>query len=236
MALVVRFVLFIGCFVAGTIAFGQSVVDTPLQAVAHFVTGQPRESGYLRSMSRADVVREFAPLIKSEPVDSTARIVAAFALAYKGVDVDQNLGRMMGPLRRFESGAIAELSPSTKLAGHEVLLEDIPNAVYRIYKARRYMPALKLMFTMPVDGAAAENRDDDVMEQLAKDPKPVLELASDAKIYEKLWDIVDWNVGTGPERDAFIRKMKSTRWPNKNVKAVAGRLARDLSKQKNRTP
>lgn len=207
--------------------------QTPLQSAAAVFSGE-NNSKDLLAISKAQAIKVFSPLLK-DPRDSSSRVVAAFALAMKGVDVDANLARMIEPIKDAHDEKIEELEADRGLAENQILLEDIPNAIYLIYKTRHYDPALKTLFTMPVDWPAAEYRDDCVMTQFRTDPASVLALASkDAGIYNTLWDIVDWNIGGLADRKVFVRHLKDTHVPSKPLKQTALRLARDLMTPKNR--
>ena len=212
---------------------GSAFAQTAFQAAASVFSGE-QDAKALLAISKASVVKDLNPFLK-DPRDSASRVVAAFALAMKGVDIDANLARMVEPIKDAHDDKIEELSASRGLAENQVLLEDIPNAIYLIYKTRHYAPALKTLLTMPVDWPAAEYRDDCVMTQMRVDPVPVMAIASkDAMVYSTLWDIVDWNVGAIRDRKSFISKLRSTKWPNRSVKETALRLAHDLATPKNR--
>jgi len=209
------------------------MAQTPFDTAAAVFSGE-RDAKALASMTKATAIKAFRSMTK-DPRDSSSRVVAAFALAMKGVDVDSNLGRLIEPIKDAHDGKIDELTASRGLAENQILLEDVPNAIYLIYKTRHYPPALKALFTMPVDWPAAEYRDDCVMAQLRTDPVPVISLASsDPQIYGTLWDIVDWNVGGPGDRKLFITQLQSSKWPNKSLRDTAVRLAHDLSTPKNR--
>lgn len=176
----------------------------------------------------------FAPIQRSRYPDSAAYMVATFALAMNGVDVRGNVGRLVGPLKRFEIAEIKELSVSSGFREGEVLLEDIPTALYRIYQARGSTDALLALITAPMDGAVAENRDDYVVAELKRNPVPILKLAQDPVVYQHVWDIADWNIGLPKDRKAFIQKLQATAWPTPVLKRLALRLAKDLKVRRNR--
>lgn len=216
-------------FSCTAIAFCQ---NTLLDAAA-VMSGEKPESS-IASLSKAIAIKDLSPRLKDSP-DSSSFVVAAFALAMKGVDIDVNLGRLVIPIKSAHDEKIEELVAGGGLAENQIMLADIPNAIYLVYKTRKYMPALKLLFTMPVEWPAAEYRDDCVMAQLRKDPKPVLAMAAaDPKIYATLWDIVDWNVGSMNDRKIFIHRMRTARWTTAPMKKAALKLAKDLAVPKNR--
>jgi hypothetical protein len=211
------------------VALGQS----PLQKAAA-VLSEERPTETLGLMSKQVAIKVFTPLLKA-PSDSSGYVVAAFALAMKGVDTDTNLARMMVPIKSHKDEKLEELVASHGMAENQIMLADIPNGIYLVYKTRKYAPALKALFTMPVEWPAAEYRDDCVMAQLRKDPKPVLAMAAnDPKIYATLWDIVDWNVGSINDRKIFIHRMQTAKWTTTPMKKAALQLAKDLKRRKNR--
>lgn len=206
--------------------------QTPFLKVAAFFSSE-RKDNVLATMSKDDVAKDFSPYLK-DPQDSASFVIAAFALAMKGVDVDANIGRLVMPIKDSHDGKIDELEANRGLAQNQILLEDIPNSIYLIYKTRHYTPALKTLLTMPVDWPAAEYRDDCIMSQLRIAPDPVIALASqDKKIYSTLSDIIDWNVGAMPDRKAFVHRMETAHWPP-TLKATAIKLAHDVATPKNR--
>ena len=210
-----------------------AAAQSSFQKAANVLAGE-QPVKVLDSISKEQAIKEFTPLLK-ESQDSASFVIAAFVLAMKGVDVDKNLARLVAPIKDSHDGKIDELTATHGLAENQVLLEDIPNAIYLIYRTRHYTPALKTLLTMPVDWPAAEYRDDCIMTQLRTDAKPVLEMAQDVKIYATVWDIVDWNVGSMNDRMKFVARLKTTRWPNASTKKTALRLAHDVATPKNRS-
>jgi hypothetical protein len=210
-----------------------ALAQSSFQNAAALFSGE-RKDNVFATMSNAQVVKEFSPMLKDSQ-DSAGFVLGAFALAMKGVDIDTNIGRMVIPLKHVADDKLDELIPNRGFAENQVRYEDIPDAMFLIYKTRHYTPALKALFTMPVDGPCAENRDDDVMAQLRKDPKPVLALAAaDKGVYATLWDLVDWNVGSMTDRKIFIHRMQTAHWTTPAMKRVALQLAKDLKTPKNR--
>lgn len=217
-------------FAQGTAGYGST-----FDLAAQLFSGERKDVATLKGVGAEKVSAEIGGLVKKSSINSAGYAVSAFALAVNGVDLEANLGRLAGPLKRAQEGKVTELEPTNGLAPGQVLLEDIPWALYLVYKARKYQPALEALLTAPVDGAVAENRDDVVMDQLREDPVPVLQIASNnPKVYERVWDIVDWNIGPKTARTAFINRLKSRRWPSAALKRTALRLAADLRKPKNR--
>jgi hypothetical protein len=222
-------VLGLSCAFVAAVAAAQ----TPFRNVAAYFSGE-RKDDVLSKISKAMAVKEFSPMLKDSP-DSAGYVIAAFVLAMKGVDLDGNLARLVVPIKDAHNEKIEELTATHGLAENQILLEDVPNAIYQIYKTQHYLPALKTLFTMPVDWPAAEYRDDCVMAQLRSDPKPVMAMAAgDKKIYATLWDIVDWNVGAVTDRKIFIHRMQTARWTTPAMKRVALQLAHDLATPRNR--
>jgi len=210
-------------------AHAQSTFDI---AASAFSGEQP--IGVMTSITKAQAIKTFTPILK-ESTNSAGFVIAAFALAMKGVDVDANLSRLVLPIKDAHDEKIEELTATHGLAKNQILIEDIPNAIYAIYKSRQSTSALKTLLTMPVDWPAAEYRDDCVMTVLRNDPKPVIALASgDAKIYATLWDILDWNVGSMKDRNNFIGRLQTIRWKTVPLKKTAMKLAHDLATPKNR--
>lgn len=206
----------------------------PLKRAAAVFNGERKEYAFLVSMPRQEAVAAFAPIQRSRYPDSAAYVVATFGLAMNGVEVPANVGRLVGPLKRFQDGKLAELMVSSGFAEGQVLLEDIPTALYRIYQARRSTEALQALIMAPMEGAVAENRDDYVVDLLRADPIPVLKLAASPPVYARVWDIADWNIGLPQERRDFIRKLRTTPWPTPALKRTALKLASDLRVRRNR--
>jgi len=201
--------------------------------MAAVFTGE-RELKSLNALSKEAAIKEFTPILKDSP-DSGSFVVAAFVLAMKGVDVDANLARLVMPIKNSHDDMYEELKATRGLAENQILIEDIPNAIYTIYKTRKYGPALKTLLTMPVAWPAAEYRDDCVMAQLRLDPKSLLGFASsDAKVYATLWDIIDWNIGPIQDRMRLAKVLKTSAWSTPAMKKTALRLAHDIATPKNR--
>ena len=205
-----------------------------LQIVASLFSGDKKDDTYLQHMAKQDAAKLFGGFLKDTKPDTSGYLVASFALAMKGVDMDVNLIRIVGPLKDA-NGQIESIPASGGLSRDEILPEDIPTALYTLYKDRHYPPALKELFKAPVDGAVAENRDDDVMDAMSHSAADVLRLATqDPEIYGKLWDIIDWNIGPISDRLALIKRLKAGRWPNPEIRHTAMRLASDLRQPKHR--
>ena len=206
----------------------------PLEAVTTLFNGSKTEDAFLQRMPKQEAEMEFGRVLKAEKADTSAYLVASFALAMRGVDMDANVIRICGPLKDAD-GQIESIAPSGGLAKDQILPEDIPTALYEIYKVRHFQPALKALFTTPIEGAVAENRDDDVMNAISRSPVDVLRLATqDRSVYPKLWDIIDWNIGPMSDRLALIKRLKSGHWPNAQIRHTASRLASDLRQPKHR--
>lgn len=205
-----------------------------LQRAAHVFNGDDSSDDFLKGLTKPNAIREFGPFLKSEKPGTSAYLVAAFALAVNGVDIPTNLGRIVGPLKT-SSGQIESIEASGGLNKDEILPEDIPTSVYTVYKLRHNAMALHLLFTTPIEGAVAENRDDDVMDAMTYHAVDVIRLAtSDPVVYAKLWDILDWNIGPMSDRMALIRRLETEKWPSDALRKTAVRLASDLTRPKHR--
>ena len=207
----------------------------PLKAVARLFNGDKTDDGFLQRMSKSEAEKTFGAALKATKADTSGFLVASFALAMRGVDMDANVSRICAPLKDA-AGQIESIAPSGGLEKDQILPEDIPTALYEIYKVRHFQPALKALFTTPIDGAVAESRDDDVMDAVSRTPADVLRLAAqDAAIYSKLWDIIDWNIGPASDRQALIKRLKAGHWPSPEIRHTATHLANDLRQPKHRT-
>ncbi len=208
--------------------------QTPLLAAAALFSGEKSDTTFLEQMSKTRAEKEFGTVLQTQKADSSSYLVASFALAMRGVDMDANVARICGPLKHA-AGQVESITPSGGLEKDQILPEDIPIALYEIYKVRHFQPALKALFTTPIDGAAAENRDDDVMDAILRNRVDVLRLATqDQTVYSKLWDIIDWNIGAMSDRSALTKRLKLAKWPNPEIRHTAVRLSNDLRRPKHR--
>jgi hypothetical protein len=222
--------------IVAALSLGQKSAAPPdfLERAARIFNGDAPKDDLLMRFSKVEAQRDFQPILDSEKPETSAHIVAAFALAMKGIHMDENLARILAPLKKTE-GQLESIPASGGLAKDEILPEDIPTAVYTLYKARHDLSALKSLLTAPIDGAVAENRDDDVMDAMSRNPVDLMRLgAQDEAVYARLWDILDWNIGPMRDRLALIRRLKAGRWPNQQIRHTALRLASDLRKPKHR--
>ena len=209
-----------------------SKAQTPIQKAAAVLSGEQPATAL--KLSTKDATAAFAPLLKGSP-NSSGFVVAAFALAMSGVDIDANIGRLIIPIKNARDEKIEELTESNGLAENQIMLADIPNGIYMIYKTRKHLPALKALLSMPIEWPAAEYRDDCILAQIRKDPKPIFQMAgNDKNIYNTLWDIVDWNIGSPTERKVFINRLQTAKWTTAPMKKAAMQLSKDLQKPKNR--
>ena len=133
------FTLALGCAAS---ANAQS--DQAVQKAAKVLAEATKAESYFRAMDKAQAIKLFQPVLKESSPRTTGRFVAAFVLACKGVDLKNNVQKVLQPSVDWKSGFNPEevLKPSNGMAEHDLVMEDVPEALYLIYRIQHYQPAL----------------------------------------------------------------------------------------------
>src|SRR6476469_4918760 len=90
--------------VISALALGQKNAAPPefLARAARIFNGAAPNDDLLIRLTKMQAEKDFQPLLETEKPETSAYLVAAFALAMKGIKADENLARILAPLKQTD--------------------------------------------------------------------------------------------------------------------------------------